>query len=114
MTPASAIVLGCVLVLLGIPMIRKWVPRSPIDRWVPDLSVSDRVWYESHRHSGWDFVLMGVGLILLTVWVAPSPDAPSDVRDFLGICTIVALMVAGLKSILVTMRLAREDGSQLF
>ncbi|MGE0705556.1 MAG: hypothetical protein AB7P22_16645, partial [Vicinamibacterales bacterium] len=93
MTPASAILLGCVLVVLGIPMIRQWVPRSRIDRWMPGLSVSDHVWYESHRHSGWDFVLMGIGLILLTMWIAPSPDASSDVRDFLGICTVVALLV---------------------
>jgi len=114
-TPVSAIVLGCVLVLLGIPMIGKWVPRTRIDRWVPGFSVSDHVWYESHRHAGWDFVLMGTGLILLTVLIAPSPDASRDVRDFLGMCTVVALLVAGLKSILVTMLLVRdEDGSQTF
>jgi hypothetical protein len=115
-TPAAAIAIGLALVLLGIPMILHWIPRVRIHhRWLPGLSVSDDVWYESHRRSGWDFVLMGVGLIFLTVWIAPSPEPSAAVRDFLGVSTIVGLMVAAVRSVVVTLRLSRdEDSAPLF
>jgi len=108
-TPSAAIVMGLVLIVLGIPMIRSWVPRVQLD-WLllPGLSVTDEVWYESHRRSGWDLVLLGFGLIVLATWLQLAAGAPAGVRDFLGVSLIVALLIAAFRSVIVTFRLARE------
>lgn len=112
MTPNAAVALGFVLILLGIPMIRKWVPRAGAD-WlpVPGLSMSDAAWYESHRRSGWDFVMIGAALIGLALWM--SQALPAGRQDFLGVSLVIALVIAGVRSIIFTCRLARERDTAL-
>lgn len=112
MTPEAVVALGFVLILLGIPMIRKWLPREGFD-WLmlPGLAISDEAWYESHRRSGWDFVLAGAGVIVLalwTAWASGGEGVTPGVRDFLGVSVLAALVIAGVRSVIVTFRLARE------
>lgn len=113
MTPAAAIVLGFVLILLGIPMIRAWVPRAGFD-WMPmaGLTLSDKAWYESHRRSGWDFVMIGAILIALAMWIG-APGWRGSVRDFLGVSVVVALVIAGIRSLVFTLRLSQERDTVL-
>ena len=109
MTPESAVALGFLLIVAGIPMIRNWVPRTAFDQLLmPGLAMTDKAWYESHRRSGWDFVMLGAGLIALAVWIARAGGAPAVVRDFLGVSVVIALLIAALRSVIVTFRLARE------
>jgi hypothetical protein len=108
-TPSVTTLLGFVLIVFGIPMIRKWVPPLRIDALpLPGLAMSDEVWYESHRRSGWELVILGVGLIGLAMWSAHSAAASADVRDFLGVFSVVALITAAVRSVAVTVRLMHE------
>jgi hypothetical protein len=96
-----------VLIVLGIPMIRRQVPRIDV-MLMPHLAVTDDVWNESHRRSGWDFVIIGTGLIILAVWSARATGSTAEVREFLTIAAVTALLVAALRSMLLTSRLIRE------
>jgi hypothetical protein len=108
-TPSAAIALGFALIALGIPMILKWVPRAGFD-WIsiPGLSLSDDAWYESHRRSGWDFVMIGAGVIALSLWMRGGGEIPAGARDFLGVSIVLALVIAGVRSVIFTCRLGRE------
>ena len=109
MTPSATTLLGFVLIVFGIPMIRKWVPPLRIDVLpFPGLAMSDDVWYESHRRSGWELVILGVGLIFLATWSARWAAPSADIRDFLGVFAVVALIIAAVRSVAVTVRLAQE------
>ena len=97
------------LILAGIPMIRKWLPPFRFGALpLPGLAMSDEVWYESHRRSGWELVMLGAGLIVLAAWSAHAIPSSADARDFLGVFAVLALLVAAARSVTITFRLARE------
>jgi hypothetical protein len=108
-TPDAAVVLGFLLIVLGIPMIRNWVPRTVFDHVVMrGLSVSDEAWDESHRRSGWDFVMLGAAIVAVASWMARAGGSAADARDFLGVSIVIALLIVGVRSLIVTLRLAGE------
>ena len=109
MTPAAATVLGLVLIAVGIPMIRNWMPRIGIEwLFMRLLALNQDVWDESHRRSGWDFVMLGAGLIALALWIARTGVDSSSARDFLRASVVISLVVVGVRSLIVTYQLARE------
>ena len=112
-TPDAAVVLGFLLIVLGIPMICRWVPRTAFDYLLMrGLALSDEAWYESHRRSGWDFVMLGAGIIVLATWMARASAAPSSVRDYLGASIVIALLITGVRSVIVTIRLGQGLGTR--
>ena len=95
-------------------MIRNWVPRTGIDGLLMrELALSEDVWDESHRRSGWDFVMLGAGLIALALWIAGAGLDSSSARDFLRASVVIALVILGIRSLIVTFQLARESDTIL-
>ena len=62
---------GLVLFGVGVPLLRRWIPRNRLAGFRTSKTLSnDRVWYEANRVAGRD--LMIAGLVVMTTAVASA------------------------------------------
>ncbi|MDA1311693.1 MAG: SdpI family protein [Acidobacteria bacterium] len=60
-------IISLVMVVLSIPLILQKVPRNPIYGFrTPKTLSNDTIWYPANKTAGWDLLLAGVAILILT------------------------------------------------
>jgi uncharacterized membrane protein len=84
---------GALMVVLGVPMMRRRVPPNGLyGLRVPATMADEWVWYEANARTGREFVYLGAAVFAASVGLPFVPGMTNDV--FGGITT--SLLVGGL------------------
>ena len=99
---------GLVLVVVGAPLLRGWIPRNRLAGFrTPKTLSNDRVWYEANRVAGRDMLIAGL-VVMATAVVSAllAQQIPGLTLEKINkLVCIGALLIATLHSFIALRRI---------
>ena len=94
------IVLGVIYVVLGVPLYLRRVPGNPFLGFRFGRFADEALWDEVNHRGGFDLIVCGIGLMILSVVVLGSAEPYAErSRGFLWMCVMVATFAVFARSV---------------